>query len=365
MSRFSPTLAFAAPLLALGITACAKHEAVSNPVRPVLTHRVALSTARHETVYSGEVRARHEADLGFRIAGKIVSRHVEVGALVRKGTLLAKLDPADARLAAVATRAQVAAAQTEFEFARSEHDRYQKLLRQNFVGQSAYDAKLNALKAARARLQQARSQYAVSRNQTGYTSLFADQDGVITAISAEAGQVVSAGQPVMRLARLEEKEAVFNVPESRVAALQAADSIAVKLLAVPERAYTGKVREVAPNADSATRTFSVKVSILDPTPEVKLGMTANVALGSNGDRVATVPLGAIYSQDGTAKVWVVDPKTGKVNLRPVTLNAYREDGVTIANGLEDGELVVVAGVHQLTPGQQVAVSDTTVQASSR
>ncbi len=352
-----PRLALAAVLAVASLAGCAKHAAEPAPVRPVVTYRVALGATQLQAAYSGEVRARHEADLGFRVGGKVVSRHVDVGAVVAKGTLIAKLDPSDARLAAEAAQSQVAAAETEYNYARAEHDRYERLLAQNFVGRSVYDAKLSALKAAQARLAQARSNYAVSRNQSDYTTLTADQDGVVTAVSAEAGQVVAAGQPVVRVARLEEREVAISVPESRLPALTGADSITVELFAAPGKRYVGKVREVAPNADPATRTFGVRVAVADADAQVRLGMTANVTLAGDRRKVALLPLAAIYSHDSKAQVWVVDPQSGKVNLRAVQVAAYREDGVTVTQGVSEGELVVAAGVHSLNPGQVVRVSE--------
>jgi membrane fusion protein, multidrug efflux system len=352
----------AALLLPFVIAACAKQQAQPVPIRPVLTHRVSIAAATNDASYSGEVRARYETDVGFRIGGKLVSRHVDVGTLVKQGTLLAKLDPADARLGAESARAQVAAAETELGYAKSEHDRYQTLFQQNFVGQSAYDAKLNALKSAQARLEQARSQYAMSKNQSAYTALVADHEGVITAVNAEAGQVVSAGQPVVRLARLDEKEVAISVPESRLGEVRTGETTAVTLWAAPGKSLRGSIREIAPNADAATRTFSVRVSLPEAGPEVKLGMTANVEFGAAGGRVAMLPLGAIYSQDGAPRVWVVDPKSSKVTLRAVKVGAYREDSVSVLSGLAEGELVVAAGVHRLTEGQSVRLPEQPLRA---
>lgn len=342
--------------LSLSVTGCTKHESTPEAIRPVLTQKVAATKTVDQTAYSGEVRARYETDLGFRIGGKIVERKVDVGAAVRKGALLARLDPADARLNADAARAQVAAAETEFNFANSELTRYKTLLDKGFIGQSAFDAKQNNHNSAKAKLAAARSQAAVNVNQSAYTSLYADQDGVITTVSGEVGQVVAAGQAVMRLARPEEMEVVINVAESKIAELQKAQQVLVRLWAQPDKIFRGKVREIAPNADATTRTFSVKVSILDPGPEVKLGMTANVLADGSDTQAVLLPLTAIYSQNGKAGVWVVDPQTSKVGLRSVEVGQYREDGVTILSGLKAGENIVTAGVHKLIPGQTVRLA---------
>lgn len=356
MIRIPSAAWLAAIVLSMGPIGCAKQEAAQEVIRPVLTQKVRLTKSVDQTAYSGEVRARYETDLGFRIGGKIVERKVDVGAVVRKGDLLARLDPADARLNADAARAQVAAAETEFNFANAELTRYKALLDKAFIGESAFEAKQNSYNSAKAKLTAARSQASVNVNQSAYTSLHADQDGVITAVTGEVGQVVAAGQAVMRLARPEEKEVVINAAESKIAELQKSQQVLVRLWAQPDKIFRGQVREIAPTADATTRTFSVKVTILEPGPEVKLGMTANVLAGGSDTQTVLLPLTAIYSQNGKAGVWVVDPGTSKVALRAVEIGQYREDGVTILSGLKPGENVVTAGVHKLIPGQTVRLA---------
>jgi membrane fusion protein, multidrug efflux system len=349
-------------LLAL-ITGCSKEVVVSEPVRPVLTQKISLSQNLDQAVYSGDVRARHETDLGFRIGGKIVTRHVELGAVVKKGALLASLDPQDVRLGADAARSQVAVAQTEFDFAKAELDRNKDLLDKNFISKAVYDAKLNSFNSAQAKLSAARAQANVSANQSAYASLQATTDGVITAVNAEAGQVVAAGQSIVKLARLDEKEVVINVPENRVAEMKKVEQVIVRLWSAPEKIYRGKVRELSPGADAATRTYTAKISIMDAA-EVKLGMTANVMLQQTGAaNVAMIPLTALYQKDNQPAVWVVDSKASQVQLRPIVTGAYREDGVVVLSGLKDGEIIVTAGVHKLVPGQAVRLPGDTKQAN--
>lgn len=348
---------YAALLLStLVLAACGRQEVAVNPARPVQAQRVALASAAESAIYSGEVRARYETDLGFRIAGKVVARYVDVGAVVHKGQPLARLDPSDAQLNAEAARAQVLAAETDFSFAQAELARYTTLLEQHFISKAAYEQKVNAFKVAQAKLEQQRNQYSWSRNQSGYTTLAADADGVITAVNVEVGQVVNVGQAVMKLARPEQKEVLINVPESRLAELQQAEQIAVSLWAMANKIYLGKVREVAPSGDPATRTYAVRVSIVDPDPQVRLGMTANaiVRKGQAGTtNVALLPLSALTQQDGAPAVWVIDPKSKEVHLRTVEIGQYRADGVTVRSGLQADEMVVTAGVHKLVQGQQV------------
>ncbi len=346
-------LVICAILTGASLVGCNKPVEKSEVVRPVLTQRIALGSTAEQTVYTGEVRARHEADLAFRIGGKIISRAAEIGSSVKKGMVLAKLDPQDVRLGADAARSQVAAADTEFNFAKAELERNKDLLEKNFISKAVYDAKLNSYNSAQAKLAAARAQSAVSANQSNYASLIADQDGVITAVSAEAGQVIAAGQPIIKLARQDEKDVVINVPESRLAEIKKMDDMAIRLWAKPEKIYRGKLREVSPGADAATRTYAAKISIAD-AGDIQLGMTANVLSQQNGtNKTALIPLAALYQQEGQPAVWIVDAKTSKVELRPVQTGAYREDGVVVLAGLMDGDVIVVAGVHKLVPGQLV------------
>ena len=353
---FVPAWAAAALVAALvALAGCAKHETPVEAVRPVKLARVALGQAGSAAVFAGEVKPRHESELGFRIGGKVVARLVDVGARVKKGDPLARLDPSDVALQAQASKAAVAVAQTEHEFAKAEFERYDNLNRQKFVSGSALDQKRNAMNANAAKLEQARAQLAVASNQAGYAVLVADQDGVVTAVSAEAGQVVTAGQPVVRVARAEEREVAIFVPENRLDELKDAGGLAVVLWANPDKVYAAKVREVAPAVDAATRTFAVRVSILAPDAAVQWGMTANVVLRAGVEAAtALVPSTAIYhAEDGKPAVWIYDPASRTVNLRAVTLDAFREDGALVASGLADGEWIVAAGVHKLRAGQVV------------
>jgi RND family efflux transporter MFP subunit len=342
--------------VAITVAACAKHDVPPPAPRTVLAQVVGARPADGANVYSGEVRARYENDLAFRVGGKVTARYVDVGAVVRKGQPLARLDPQDAQLAAEGARSALAAAQADHALATAEVERYRDLYAKKFVSQAVLDARETAFNTTKARLEQARAQLATAQNQSSYTTLTAESDGVITAANVEPGQVVSAGQTVMRFARPAEKEVVINVPESRLADLRAADRIAVAVLAAPDRPYAGVIREVAPNADPATRTFAVKITLPDVDAAVQLGMTANVALGERAGRDAiSVPLTALTQIEGNPAVWVVDPGTSKINLRPVTVGAYREDGATVTAGLKAGEVVVTAGVHKLLAGETVRV----------
>lgn len=348
--------ALAAVLLAAALPAgCGKAPDQTQPVRPVKVVRAQAVATDLIAVLPGDIRARYEADLAFRVGGKILARPADLGERVAAGALLARLDPEDLRLGAAAARAQVAQAEADFAFAREEHERYRRLLEQKFISQAAYDARRNAYDAAAARRDAARAQAAVSGNQARYAELRADHAGVVTAVLAEPGQVVAAGQPVVRLARSEQLDAVVAVSEGRIAAVRSARAAFVSLWSAPERRYEARIRDVAAAADPAARTFVVKVEIAKPDAGLQIGMTANVAFlaasGGGGTAIA-VPLAALTQRGAAPAVWVVG--TGNaLELRPVKVRQYREDAALLEGGLAPGETVVATGVHKLRAGEVV------------
>ncbi|MBK7469971.1 MAG: efflux RND transporter periplasmic adaptor subunit [Betaproteobacteria bacterium] len=248
-------------------------------------------------------------------------------------------------------------ADADVAYAKAELERSRQLLEQKFISQAAYDNKLSAHQVAVARRDSARAQSAVSGNQAGYTTLVADTAGVITAVIAEAGQVVAAGQSVMKLARTEEREVVISVAESQAAALRVGAPAMISLWSQPQKTYTGRVREVAPAADALTRTYLAKVSVLDADAALRWGMTANVGVvGMRGAALPggaiVVPLTALNQQGQQAHVWVVGPGNA-VQRQPVQVGQYLDGGAVIAAGLAGGETIVVAGVHKLNAGDVV------------
>lgn len=355
MTRTSLSITALAGLVLL--SACDRPAPPPEPIRPVRVATVSPQLFESRSSYTGEVRARYETNLAFRVGGKIVARYVEIGSEVKKGTLLARLDPEDTRLASQNARAQLSAAQANFNQAQTELNRYKKLFESKVISQAELDRRQNTYNTAEAQLDSARSQSRVAQNQMDYTELHADADGVITAISIETGQVVAAGQTVLKLARPEEKEVVFNVAENRLDELRSATNIAISLWAQPDKEYTGVVREIAPGADPATRTYAVKVSVQTPPPSMRLGMTSTVTIVRRSDAsVVALPLAALYQQGEQPAVWIYtgpNEGQGKVDLRPVKVAAYIEKAVLISDGLKDGEKVVTAGVHKLIPGQAV------------
>jgi multidrug efflux system membrane fusion protein len=307
--------------------------------------------------YSGDVRARYETALGFRVGGKITERLVEVGDTVRKGQVLLRLDPVDRKLSVDAAGQQVAAAESNHRQAKAEFQRFEGLYRQGFISAAEFDRRKSAFEVAAAQLAQARSQWTFDRNQADYTTLRADHDGVVTVLQAEVGQVVDTGTPVVRVVRPGEKEVAIAVPESRLADVRRGSEADIVLWADPSKSYKGRVREIAPNADQVTRTYTAKVTMLDADERVQWGMTATVALsgGAAGARAIRLPSSAIYQKGDQAAVWVVDPANGQVNLRPVKLDRFADEYVTILDGVRPGENVVRAGVHKLFAGEKVRV----------
>ena len=347
------TLALAL-VAALLVSACGAPPEPKQAVRPVQLARVTMGAPGAAAVFAGEVKPRHEADLGFRIGGKIVSRSVDVGTRVKKGQALASLDPSDVGLQAEAAKAAVAATETEYKFAQAEYQRYQNLFNEKFISASALDAKRNAFETNRAKYEQAKANLSVSQNQASYATLVANEGGVVTVVSAEPGQVVTAGQPVVRIAREEEREVAISVPENRIGELKGANALVVALWAQPGKTFRGRVREISPAVDPTTRTFAVRVSIEGADPSVQWGMTANVGvLGAVESNGALLPLTSIYHSDGKPAVWRYDPASGKVALSPVEIGQYREDGVLVTSGVQAGDWIVSAGVHKLIPGQVV------------
>lgn len=349
---FRPFAPFFAACLALALGACSRSEAPA-PAAPTVLVQAARTGDVGQSIYTGEVRARYEVDLAFRVGGKIAARLVDSGMTVKAGQPLARLDPADLQLSRQAAVAQVAAAESEFNTAASERERYAGLLAQRFVSQAAFDAKENAFRSAKARLEQARAQSQISGNQAAYGTLAAENDGVITAVLADAGQVVSAGQAVFRLARPEEKEVAIAVPESRLAELKAAQQIAVNLWAQPDVLLQGELRELAAAADPATRTYAARIRIVAPPPSVELGMTARVILGAGSASPIVVPLTAVVDSGKGPEAWVV--QDGRATPRAVVVERFREDGAVLASGLQAGELVIISGQRRLTAGQTVQV----------
>lgn len=304
------------------------------------TGRTGSAPATMEDRYSGEVRARIETTLGFRVGGKMVARLVDAGARVRAGQPLARLDPSDQRLAAAQAEAQRALAAAELR-------RTQELKAQNFISQAALDAKATAAAAAAAQAQ-------LTKNQAAYTTLSADADGVVAAVLAEPGQVVGAGQGIFRIARDGEREVAIAIPESRLAGLKVGAGGTAQLW--DGRRFSGQVREIAPAADAATRTFAVRFALTDAPADLPLGLSATVRFARAAAEEITVPLAAILQQGDQPAVWIVGAD-GTVTQRPIAVARYTDAGAVVKDGLQAGETVVAAGAFKLAAGEKVRVAN--------
>lgn len=342
--------------IALSAAGCGrKGEVVAHDeIRPVRSVVVGASSGSVGATYSGAIEARYESRLGFQTSGKIVSRLVEVGSHVRRGQPLLRLDPAQESLHLASAVADVDAAKSRLAQSRIDLQRTEQLLAKSFASQAEVDQQRLALAEAESHLKSALAQQQIKANLRGYTELTADRDGVVSAISAEAGQVVSAGQPIVTLAADGEREVVVSIPESRVDELRRAKVFQVSVWAQPGKHYAGSLRELAPDTDSVTRTYSARIAVKDADTALRLGMTASVFTPDvEGGQAIRLPLTAIYDKDGRPQVWVVDPRTSQVSVRAVRLGSAQDDSVLVAEGLAGGETVVTAGVHMLHAGQTV------------
>jgi membrane fusion protein, multidrug efflux system len=362
-SQFLPRVASPAVVVLLGsallITGCTKPVPAEEPIRAVKVLTVGVDSIQAGAEFAGEVRARVESRLGFRVAGKIILRPVEVGQRVKAGQLLAQLDAQDYRLAAEAGRAQVAAAATNRNLAEADYKRFKELKDQNFISGAEVERRDTALKAAQAQLEQAQAQLTSQRNQAGYATLMADVSGVVTAIEAEVGQVVGAGTPVVRIAQDGPRDVVFSIPEDRVSLIKSGSTVSVRTWAAGTN-RTGVVREVAATADPVTRTYLVKVSMdsKDAREAMPLGSTVYVspqAFSMAGVAVIKLPTSALKQDGKTTAVWVLDPASMTLKLQPVEIATADGNDAVISGGLVPGMMVVSAGVHVLQAGQKVTL----------
>lgn len=347
-------------LLPTMLAGCAKQERETrSAVRPVKVFRVEGQESGKTMSFAGEVKPRHEATLSFRVAGKLTARPVEVGDGVRKGQLLARLDASDYRLAVRALEAQLKSALAERDFAGDDLARYRELLAQKVISPPEFDRHATAYTTARERAAALQAQLDQAANQLAYTDLLADRDGVVTALDAEAEQVVAAGQPVVRLARLDEREIHIDVPEHRLGGIGLQQEVGVSLWADGDRKIKARIREIAAVADPASRTYRVKAALLEGHELARLGMTATVSIPSNAPPHIAVPLASVFTsrnEPGQPRVWRVDERTGTVGSVPVQLGEPMDGERLAVTGLAAGQLVVSAGVQRLSEGQSVRLA---------
>jgi RND family efflux transporter MFP subunit len=340
-------------LILLMLTACGRDDLPAKPPAVVKTRTVILENQEALDVYSGHVRSRYESRLSFQVGGKIKKRHVNLGQAVKAGDRLMELDPKDIEESVRRDAARLEAASVALALARADYQRYDNLRKAGTVSQSVYDQYKTALEAAEQTLLQAEAQCNQSLHALEYATLIADADGFISLVEAEAGQVASAGQTMMTLVWDEDWEVEIDVPENKISGLSLGQKALVEFWALPELTIGGHIREIAPVADQMTRTFLIRVVLDSRPPEIRLGMTAGVRLSAAAEKPpeARLPTAAIHQTGEQSCVWLV--KEGTLVSKPVVLGGYIGNQVRVLDGLVDGDVVVVAGVHKLSDGQKV------------
>ena len=346
-------------MVLVAVAGCGKKEETAAKAPVVKSQQVSLSTAGDTATYAGSVRGRYETNLSFQVGGQILRRSVQLGDRVRAGDVLMVIDPKDVVQKANQGDAQVESARAQLALAQSNLARYSQLYNEQAVAAAVLDQYQTSYDAAFAAYQQALAQAAQGHNSLSYTELVAGADGVISAVNAEAGQVVSAGQTVLTLVQTSELEVEINVPENHIQDVVAGRPVMVSFWALDNTELNGSVREVSPMADSTTRTYKVRISLEQPPRNLSLGMTASVTIGGVTPGVTpslvVLPLAAIYQTGSEPQVWVVgDDNT--LSLKTVQVEAFGDDRVKV-KGLRDGDIVVTAGVHKLREGQQVRLAE--------
>jgi RND family efflux transporter MFP subunit len=349
---FYPRIA-AAALIALAVAGCDEPTPPAPQVRPVRTVTIEHRAEGETVSLTGQVRARDQANLAFRLDGRVIERPVNVGDVLQAGQLVARLDPPNQQNELRSAQADLSAAEARLAQDRLTFRRQQELLKNGWTPRARFDEAQQALQTAQAQVDSAQAQLRIAEDQLGYTTLSADVPGAVTAVGAEPGEVVRAGQMIVQLARQGGRDAVFDVPEQLIRTAPRDPVVQIALTDDPKVTATGRVREVAPQADAATRTFQVKVGIIDPPEAMRLGSTVTGRIQLAALPGVEVPASALTEANGRPAVWVVDPQSQTVSLRNVDVARYDPASVVVSQGLESGEVVVTAGVQVLRPGQKV------------
>ncbi|CAN7590126.1 efflux RND transporter periplasmic adaptor subunit [Rhizobium sp. LjRoot98] len=358
--RLSAISIFSAAVLAL--SGCSEEKAETRQiVRPVKVVEIAAIDTSRTLSYSGTVRARTEMNLGFRVNGKITERLVDIGQRVKSGDLLARIDPSDYELALTSAKASLDATERQVETAELARVRAEQLFAKNVSPKSQLEQTTLSYNQAVATRDSARSALDQAKNQVSYTNLKSDQNGIVTAVSADIGQVVGSGTPVVSVAVDGEKEVLVAIPETDIAQFKPGKVVTVGFWSDASLMLQGKVREVAGSAEPQSRTFAVRIS-LPNDQNVLLGMTAGIiAAASDVQQFVTIPLSALARKGGEPIVWTVDRTAETVHSRPVEVADFTGDGVRIAEGLKPGDVVVAAGTQFMTEGLKVKVGDDVAQ----
>ncbi|QBF25512.1 efflux RND transporter periplasmic adaptor subunit [Pseudomonas tructae] len=341
--------------LVLLLAACGQESAPQTSLRPAMVVQPQPASAAADS-YPGEVRARFEPELAFRIGGKVSKRLVEEGQRVKAEQALAELDPQDVRLQLEASRAQLAAAEANLTLVKAERDRYKTLLDRQMVSHSQFDNAENLYRAGLARLKQVRAEFDVAGNQAEYAVLRASQDGVIAKRQVEVGQVVAAGQTVFTLAADGEREVLIGLPEQNFGRFKVGQTVSVELWSQPDQRFNGRIRELSPSADPRSRTFAARIAFTAGKVPAELGQSARVYIQHADQVPLAVPLSALTAENGQTFVWRVDANNTLKRV-PVRVGAYGENSVPVLEGLNASDWVVAAGVHVLLEGQQVRPVD--------
>jgi RND family efflux transporter MFP subunit len=341
------------------LAACHQREAAAPEAKPVVALRVHAGGRTASTSLPAQVQARYSTALSFRVGGKIIERRVRLGDAVKAGQVVARLDPTDLSSNLANARAQLGAAEHRFVYAKQQLDRDQAQAHANLIATAQLEQSQDAYATALAQRDSALAQMALATDNLRYATLTADHDGVITSEDADTGQNVQATQSIYHLDWTGDVDIACDAPERTLNSLKVGSKARVSLPALPGKTFEARVREVSAAADQGSRTWRVKLTLNAPGPEVRLGMTATVAFDAVGDASAaqpfTVPVTALFHKGENPAVWVVRAGTDTLELRPVTVQRYEERTVSIASGLQDGDRVMVQGVHAVSAGQHVQV----------
>jgi RND family efflux transporter MFP subunit len=342
-------------VLALSLAACSEEKAAepAKPPRPVQAVTVKHSPAGQLLTLTGTIQAQEQVNEAFRVAGKLATRTADLGAMVKAGDQIASLDSSDAENQLKSAQADMASAQSSLQTAQANEQRQKALLQKGVITQSQYDDAANQLQAAQSQSDSAQARLKAANDTLSYTKLQSDATGRVTATGAEVGEIVGVGQMIVRLAKGDARDAVFNVPARLLRTSPKNPDITLTLSDDASITAKGKVREVGPQADAATGTYTVKIAVVDPPQAMSLGASVIGSMTLDTTPVIQIPGAALMESDGKPAVWVVNPGDGSVALQPIEIERHDADTIVVSNGLKDGDVVVTAGVQTLVPGQKV------------
>lgn len=340
--------------LVMTLTGCREDAQSAEPPRPVRTQIAKPATIDEQVAQTGEIQANVETNLGFRIDGRVATRIAEVGMSVVKGQVLATLDPNDVQNEVLSAEAEVKSAEATESLAKSELERQRTLFEKQFVARARVEEAEANWRAAHAKLKVAKTALQAARNKLTYTELRAPDDAIVSAVSVNAGQVVEAGQPAIKLSSTYERDAIFNVSERIYTSVPSDVQVEVALVSDPSIKVTGAIRDASPTADPVTRTYRVRIALPDAPATMALGATVTGRIILPGKALVTLPASALTSENGKPAVFVVQPATKELVRKPVTVARYTATQALIESGIDAGDAVVTAGVSKLRPGQKVA-----------